>query len=108
MTKYDALTDGLLIIRYLSGLTGTALTNGALGGTATQTDPAAIKTYLDGIRPSLDIDSNGTTDALTDGLLIMRYMFGLRGNSLIAGAVGTGATRTTAADIETYIQSLMP
>ena len=39
-TKYDALTDGLLIIRYLFGLTGSSLTTGALGGTATRTDPA--------------------------------------------------------------------
>jgi Protein of unknown function (DUF1566) len=107
-SKYDALTDGLLIIRYLFGLTGTSLTNGALGGTATRTDPAVIKTYLDGIRTSLDIDANGTADALTDGLLILRYMFGLRGTSLIAGAVDPLGSRNTAAAIEAYIQSLMP
>jgi hypothetical protein len=70
VTQYDALTDGLLVIRYLFGLTGTALTNGALGGSATRTDPTAIKTYLDSVRPQLDID--GSADALTDGLLIIR------------------------------------
>jgi hypothetical protein len=107
-TKYDALTDGLLVIRYLFGLTGPSLTAGALGSTATRTDPAAIKTYLDGIRTSLDIDGNGTADALTDGLLIIRYLFGLRGSSLIAGAVDPLATRTTAPAIEAYIQTLMP
>ena len=48
-TKYDALTDGLLTPRYLFGLTGTSLTAGALGGTATRTDPAVIKAYLDAI-----------------------------------------------------------
>jgi hypothetical protein len=107
-TKYDALTDGLLIIRYLSGLTGPALTTSALGGTATRTDPAAIKTYLDGIRTSLDIDSNGTADAMTDGMLILRYLFGLRGTALIAGVVDPSGARNTATEIETYIQSLMP
>jgi len=107
-TKYDALTDGLLAIRYMFGLTGSALTAGALGGTATRTDPAAIKAYLDSIRTSLDVDGNGTADALTDGLMLIRYLFGLRGPSLISGAIGTGATRTTAQDIETFIQSLMP
>jgi len=35
------------VLRYLFGLTGTALTNGALGATATRTDPAAIKAYLE-------------------------------------------------------------
>lgn len=106
--SYDALTDGLLIIRYLSGLTGTALTNGAIGAGATRSTPADILHYLDTIRPSLDIDVNGQFDAATDGLLVIRYMFGLRGASLIAGAVGTGATRASAPLIEPYIQSLMP
>jgi hypothetical protein len=107
-TKYDALTDGLVIIRYLFGLTGTSLTSGALGGTATRSDPVAVKAYLDGIRTSLDIDGNGTADALTDGLLIIRYLFGLRGASLVAGAVDPLGSRKTATDIETYIQTLMP
>jgi hypothetical protein len=107
-TKYDALTDGLLVMRYLFGLTGSALTTGALGSTASRTDPAAIKSYLDGIRTALDIDGNGTADALTDGLLILRYMFGLRGDALIANAVDPAATRKTAAAIEAYIQTLVP
>jgi hypothetical protein len=107
-TKYDALTDGLLIIRYLFGLTGPSLTGSALGGTATRTDPAALKTHLDAIRTALDVDGNVTADALTDGLLIIRYLFGLRGDALIAGAVDPLATRKTAADIEAYLQTLMP
>lgn len=107
-TKYDALTDGLLITRYLLGLTGTSLTTDALGGTATITDAAAIKAYLDGISTALDIDGNGTADAATDGLLILRYMFGLRGSALIDGAADPLGARPTAAAIETYIQSLMP
>lgn len=107
-SKYDALTDGLLIIRYLFGLTGPSLTSGALGGTAARSDPAAIKTYLDTFRPALDIDGNGTADALTDGLLILRYMFGLRGSPLIAGAVDPLGTRTTAPAIEAYLATLTP
>jgi hypothetical protein len=107
-TRYDALTDGLLTLRYLFGLTGTPLTNGAVGATATRTDPAAVKGYLDAIRPLLDVDGNGVTDALTDGLLIIRYLFGLRGDALIHGAVGLDATRTLAGDIEAYIRSLGP
>jgi hypothetical protein len=106
--SYDALTDGLIIIRYLFGLTGMALTNGAIGSGATLTDPAAIRTKMINLRPQFDIDGNGQADALTDGLLIIRYLFGLRGASLIAGAVGPDATRTTAPQIEAYIQSLMP
>ena len=98
----------MLIIRYLFGLTGAALTNGALGTTATRTDPAAIKVFLDGMGLAIDIDGNGRVEALTDGLLILRYLFGLRGASLIAGAVDPAGTRKTAAVIETYLQTLMP
>ena len=107
-THYDALTDGLVILRYLFGLTGASLTGGALGNGATLIDPASMLSHLKDIKPLLDVDANGQADALTDGLMIIRYLFGLRGNSLIAGAIGLGATRTTAAQIEPYIQSLMP
>ena len=102
----DALTDGLIIIRALFGLTGNALTNGALGPGATMTDPAVIGQRLIDIQPLLDVDGNGKVDALTDGLLIIRYMFGLRGSALVTNAIGLGATRT-APQIEAFIQSLL-
>lgn len=107
-TEYDALTDGLLVVRYLFNLRGTSLTAGALGPTATRTDPAAIAAYLDAMRPALDVDGDGIADALTDGLLIERYLFGVRGASLTNGALGDNATRTTTQAIEAYIQSLLP
>jgi hypothetical protein len=56
----------------------------------------------------LDIDGNGSVDALTDGLMVLRYLFGLRGQGLINGAIADNAMRTEAADVEAYIQSLMP
>ena len=107
-TKYDPLTDGLLVLRYLFSLTGAALVNNALGTTAARTDSVAIKTYLDLIRPALDVDGNGQAEPLTDGLLILRYLFALRGAALIANAFDPAGARTTAATIEPYIQSLMP
>jgi hypothetical protein len=57
---------------------------------------------------SIDVDGNGSYDALTDGLILIRYLFGLRGDSLISGAIGPNATRTTAAQIEAYLLLLMP
>ena len=38
----------------------------------------------------------------------MRYLFGLRGDALVRGAIDNGATRGTAPAIEGYIQSLLP
>ena len=106
--QYDALTDGLILLRYLFGLTGNSMISNAIGPGATRVDPAAITLYLDQVRPMLDIDDNGQTDALSDGLMVLRYLFGLRGNSVTAAAIGANAKRTLPTDIETYIQSLMP
>lgn len=107
-SSYDAMTDGLLIIRYLFGLTGQSLIAGALGPGATLTDAAKLLQHLADIRPIFDVDGNGNVDALTDGVMMIRYLFGSRGPALIQGAIGPGATRSTAAQIETYIHSLVP
>ena len=55
-----------------------------------------------------DIDGNGSVDALTDLMLIMRHGFGFRGETLIDGVIGGGATRTTSAEIEAYLEALIP
>ena len=102
----DALTDGLLVLRYLFGFRGTTLINSAIGAGATRTTSAAIETYLASVLGLLDVDGNGTTDALTDGLLVLRYLFGFRGTTLTNSAIGPGANRTTPASIEAYIASL--
>ncbi len=54
----------------------------------------------------IDIDGNGTEEALTDGLLVTRYLLGLRGSALVTGAVGAGARRDTS-QIEQYLQTLV-
>lgn len=56
----------------------------------------------------LDIDGNNKVDALTDGLMILRYVFGLRGTALMNGTIATDATRISAEDIELYLKMLMP
>jgi hypothetical protein len=50
-----------------------------------------------------DIDGNGVMDALTDGLLLLRYLFGFRGGALVNGATAPDCTRCTAAAIESWI-----
>jgi hypothetical protein len=57
---------------------------------------------------TFDIDQSGSVDALSDGLILLRYFFGLRGDSLISGVISPDANRTSAADIEAYIESHMP
>jgi len=70
----------------------------------------ALEEFLAGTIPSgamLDIDGNGSVDALTDGLLVLRYLFGLTGDSLIAGVVAEDAKRTTADELEQYMEDLL-
>jgi hypothetical protein len=57
---------------------------------------------------TFDIDQSGSVDALSDGLILLRYFFRLRGESLISGVISPNANRTSAADIEAYIESHMP
>ncbi len=56
----------------------------------------------------MDIDGNGAVEPLTDGLLVLRYLFGFRGATLITGAVGGGCTRCDAPAIEGYIAGVAP
>ena len=107
MTRYDPLTDGLLLLRYLFGFTGTPLTAGALGGTATR-NADAILAHLDQNRMAFDADGSGGVDALTDGLLIARYLSGSTGQALVQGAIGSGASRTTEPQVECYLGTLVP
>ena len=105
---YDALTDGLLIVRYLFGVRGPALVAGALGAGATRNSATAIETYLGGLGAALDVDGNNVVDALTDCVLLLRRMFGITGPSLIAGTIGANATRTTAPAVTTYMDGFQP
>jgi RHS repeat-associated protein len=102
----DALTDGLLIIRHLFGFSGPTLTAGALAPNATRTDPAAIAAHIEANRNAFDIDANGSTDALSDGLLLIRRLFGFSGSALTEGALAPGAARTDPAQIGAYIDAL--
>jgi hypothetical protein len=38
----------------------------------------------------------------------LRYLFGLRGDVLIADVIAPNASRSTAAEIEAYLQALIP
>jgi hypothetical protein len=106
-TRYDALTDGVLLLRYLDGAAAGALTAGALGATASR-NATAVKAYVDARLGRFDIDGDGSVDPRTDGLLALRYLLGYRGDALIADAVTPGAPRSTSNAIEAYLLSLMP
>ena len=108
------LTDGLLLVRYLIGTRGAALTNLALAADAHEDRDThqEIAAYLQGLVDGdvLDVDGNGTVGLLTDGLLTVRYLIGARGSALTEGAAAGDARedRDTHEEITAYLDSLMP
>ncbi len=66
-------TDGVLIIRFLTGPTNTINTTDATT-TGAQRNNQQILEFLQGGYDRLDIDGNGTIAASSDGMLIMRYL----------------------------------
>ena len=95
-----------MILRQFFGFTGTSLTNGAVGLDCERCAPDAVHPYITVLKAGLDIDDDGAVTPLTDGLLLLRHLFGFTGTSLTQGALGQDCERCEAEDIVTYIQSL--
>ena len=102
--KVKPLTDGLMVLRRLFGFTGEFGKITASEGEFSA-DWTALDFRLDQRVPLMDIDGDGEVKALTDGLLLIRYLFGFTGQQLTAGAVGATATRTDPALIAQFIES---
>ena len=105
--QYDALTDGLLFLRSMFGINGAAFVNDILASNALYNSEEDIKERIDFLGNDIDIDGNGTVDALTDGIILMRYLFGIRGEVLLNGAIAADATISSAESVSTNIKCLM-
>ena len=99
-----ALTDGLLVLRYLFGFRDEALTAQAVEGS--RASPADIEAYLESLEPELDLDGDGVVQPLTDGLILMRSLFGFSGEALISGATALNAPNQTAEAIAVELARL--
>ena len=108
--EVDALTDGMLVLRYLFGLIdGEESEEDAIATNATRRKSEDILDFLSqSSTAQLDYDGNNDADALTDGLLLIRHLFELSGNSLTENAIGDNATRSTSTTIVPYIEQLIP
>jgi hypothetical protein len=106
----DALTDGLLFIRYMFGSRDQSLILDVVASDCASCSADQLESILEqcGTAGTSDIDGNGEIDALTDGLLIIRYLFGNRGDALIQDSVASDCSRCSVSEIETYIQGLLP
>lgn len=103
--EQDPLTDGLLVLRYLFGFSGDALVSDALGAGATVSDPDLVAAHIDEHFAVFDIDGNGQHTPLSDGLLLLRYLFGFSGQALVSDAIGVNAVRVDGEDIIAFIET---
>lgn len=103
----DALTDGLILLRHAFGVSGPSLTNGvmALNSTMSSEDVAVA---VEKAAMIADVDGNGEVNALTDALVVLRYLFGMRDQVLVDGVIATDATRVSFEAIEQHIEFFMP
>lgn len=103
----QVLTDGILLIRYLAGFRGDSLVSSAVNSGGTRDNAADIVGYLEPQRGAmLDIDGDGQSQPLTDGILFLRYLAGFRGESLTNGAVSASGLRTTPPEVTEWINQL--
>ena len=106
--RAEPLTDGLIILRYLFGFSDQSLVSGVIATGATRTNAPDITAYLEVHAAELDIDNDGELQPLTDGLLLLRYLFGFSEASLIDGAISQSASRPDATDISAYLSNRLP
>lgn len=107
--KADAFTDGMLIARFLMGFTGENLTRGVVDPNGERSTPESITTFLESLKePLMDVDCNGQQDALTDGMMILRFLFGFKGPALIDGLVDPKGCRNTPETILPFLTNFLP
>ncbi len=93
-STYDAATDGVLLLRYLLGYRGSALIADARGNGASLRDAAQIESHILAALTLLDVDGDGQTLAVTDGLMILRRL--LNPTALLTDAAAMSAITANA------------
>tara|TARA_B100000963_G_scaffold245429_1_gene214858 strand:- start:650 stop:1495 length:846 start_codon:yes stop_codon:yes gene_type:complete len=107
--QYNPLSDGLLILRSMFGFRGQSLIDGVVSSKGAFQDATEIQERIDMLNLGnlMDIDGQGGANALTDGMLSLRYLFGITGETLVDGVISSDAVRNNPDEIEKYLKALM-
>ncbi|MGL5005381.1 MAG: hypothetical protein ACRDAM_20850, partial [Casimicrobium sp.] len=106
--------DATIIVRRMLGFTGTNIAaNMTYRSCAQRQDGIEIADFIDSQialnattnARAYDIDDDKVVSATTDGLLLLRVALGVPDASLVAGATGADAQRTSATQIRDYLQN---
>ena len=105
--RADALTDGLMLMKASFGFAGEGLINGTSAADSSM-KLEDIEANMENTMTIADIDDDGEVNALTDGLILLRYLFGITDSTLTEGAIGPNAKRDTHQSIVDYLEDHMP
>ena len=105
--KADALTDGLTLLKASFGLSGQSMIEGSIATDSNMT-LEEIEGSMDKAMTIADIDDSGDVDALTDGLMVLRYLFDVKDSGLTEGAIGSNAKREAHQAIVDHLEKHMP
>ncbi len=98
--------DGLAFLKLMFGISAQAALSDAAHVCSSRTSVADMNVVGQQVQRSMfDIDGDYRVAALTDGMLLMRYLLGMRGTALTAGlGLSLSGTRTTPDSIASYLQ----
>lgn len=99
---FNFANDGIILLAYSFGSRGEALE--AFRGIGDTRTGAEIEAYIDSLGTALDVDGDGEFSMASDGIILLAYSLGSKGNQL-DGLAGDGATRT-GDDITKYVEGL--
>lgn len=102
------LSDGILMLRRFAGFGGGSLIDSAVANDGFRKTAINIAAHIDSNMSQFDVDANGETTALTDGLTLIRALAGFTGNSLVDGAIDITGDRTDPVEVLDYIRDLFP
>jgi hypothetical protein len=91
-TRNEAATDGVMLMRYVLGYRGGALTAG-MKLNPNRATAQAVEAFL--ASNNYDVSGTATTSALSNGVVIMRYLQNAAANAIVAGT-GIPATEASA------------
>jgi hypothetical protein len=103
----DALTDGLTILKAAFGITGQDMIDGTLAFDSEMTLDD-VELSMEKTMSIADIDDNGEVGALTDGLIVLRYLFDITDSKLTEGAISPDANREAHQSIVDHLEKYMP
>ncbi len=101
--------DAMLLVRWKFGLRGDSLTDGLDTANCTRCTPDEISAYIDTVQDIYDVDDSGNPTLGGDCMIILRHMFGLRGDAMIEDLLDEESCQRCSADeINEYIRLLIP